>query len=590
MALILSTFKMKNILYFLFLTIILASCAEKKINPLMVESGPRESSIPYDISPEKKSDVFVDKTIEYGLQGVKAVHLYAVDANNDGLTDIVTLDDFVASPKFYFHNKVTKKFELGTNPFNEIIRASYLNFIDLNHDGVLDVIVGNLNQKSEMTQYPARIFQGHIESGKIYYKQKSVLPTGIQPTASIVPLDFNLDGEIDLYLANWFTQSAKGPQPVADYLFSGKGFEFSDVGSQLKGEYEYNKSEQLYLNATPTFGASICDIDKNGFPDILTNNSNGYFNKLWLNIDGKNFVNYANESGYGGDEDGASESKGGGNSFFSLCGDYNNDEIVDVVVGNLSKESDPESRDRSAMLSGTAKTFPPKFIRSEFYQIEKKERWSEGNRRGVWIDYNLDGLNDLIIENSGFPPSSRLIFLEQALDHEYIDKEKELGINLMNPSGIITIDLNGDGVMDFISGQSKVRAGEIDSRIYVFENQTKRDNKGSMRFHLQGKKSNYHGISSSVILATDKAKRFSNVSYIYGSLPSQNEEGVYFAFNKELPLNVEVSWSIGVKDNLGRINALVRKYDLRKFDSKGRHLELNLCEDGRIIPRAKNCY
>ena len=568
-------------------------CADKKITPLRDIGGPREQSIPYEITPEKPSEksagIFLDKTKEYGLAGVTAVHLYAVDANHDGTTDLVVLDDFYASPKFYFFEKKIKKFILGNNPFNEIVRASYLNFVDLDHDGILDVIVGNLNQKSEMTQYPGRVYKGIVESGKIRYQQKNTLPTGILPTASIVATDYNLDGEIDLYLANWFSQKDANPKPVTDFLLKGKGFDFQDIADLLKGEYDYNKSDRLYSNATPTFGASACDVDRNGFPDIMTNNSSGYFNKLWLNIDGKNFVNYGAESGYGGDDTGSAESKGGGNSFFSLCGDYNNDGIVDVVVGNLSKDSDADNRDKSAVLTGSTKSFPPKFYRSDFFQLDQKENWSEGNRRGLWIDYNLDGLSDLMIENSGFPPSSRLVFFEQQADHEYADKGKELGINLMNPSGIVTLDLNGDGVMDFISGQSKVRAGDINTRIYVFENQTKRDNRGSIRFHLQGKKSNYYGISSTLIFSTNQTKRFAEANYNYGSLPSQNEEGVYFAFDKETPQSLEVRWSLGSEDRLGRIIPVVKKYNLQKISGKGKHTELNVCEDGTILPRSRNC-
>lgn len=566
-----------------------AGCAEKKIQAIK-EIGPREQSIPYDITPERSGGVFIDKALEYGLNDVSGVHLYAVDVNNDGATDLVVLDDFYTSPKFYLFNKKEKKFKLSENPFNEIVRASYLNFVDLDRDGVYDVIVGNLNQKSEMTQYPGRVFKGIIEKGELRYQARTSLPTGVLPTASIVPFDFNLDGEIDLYLANWFSQKDNNPRPVTDYLLQGKGFEFTDVAGQLKGEYDYNKSEKNYPNSTPTFGASVCDVDRNGFPDIMTNNSNGYYNKLWLNIDGKNFINYASETGYAADNEGTADSKGGGNSFFSLCGDYNNDKLVDIIVGNLSKESDPESRDKSAMLTGSSKSFPPKFFRSEFYQTDQKENWSEGNRRGVWIDYNLDGLSDLIIANSGFPPSSRLIFFEQQADHAYEDKARELGINLMNPSGMVTIDLNNDGVMDFISAQSKVRAGDINTKIYVFENQTKRNGKGSMRFHLQGKKSNYHGISSTLSLLTSKNTYFGEANYAYGSLPSQNEEGVYFAFGEEVPKQVEVRWSIGNEDRLGRISPKTVKYNLQSYSGKGKHLELNLCEDGRVLPRSKNCY
>lgn len=589
---ILSTSKKHHFL--LALLIVISGCADKKVRPLVDVGGPREQSIPYDINPAKASEhyagTFVDKTEEYGLKGVQAVHMYAVDANNDGATDLVVLDDFLASPKFYFFDKKEKKFKLGPSPFNELVRASYLNFIDLDHDGILDVIAGNLNQKSEVTQYPARVFKGVVTDGKISYIQKTTLPIGILPTASIVPFDFNLDGEIDLYLANWFSQKDANPKPVPDSLLQGKGFEFTNISTQLQGEYEINRSDKSYPNATPTFGASVCDVDRNGLPDIMTNNSNGYYNKLWLNVDGKNFTNYGTLSGYAADTEGTAEAKGGGNSFFSLCGDYNNDGLVDIVVGNLAKDSDVESRDKSAILTGSTKSFPPKFYRTEIFPEEKADNWSEGNRRGIWLDYNLDGLTDLMIANSGFPPTSRMLFYEQQADHEYIDRAREMGINLMNPSGMVSIDLNGDGVMDFISGQSKVRAGDINSRIYVFENQTKRHGKGSIRFHLQGKKSNYYGISSTLTFRTNKVSRFGEANYAYGSLPSQNEEGVYFAFAGETPKNVEVRWSVGNIDKLGRISPLVKTYDLQKLLGKGKHLELNLCEDGRVLARTKKCY
>ena len=565
---------------------LLASCShEKKI------SKPKEIEPPkYITGPEVPSKIFIDKTKEYGFDGVKAVHLYAVDVDKDGYTDLITLDDFYAAPKFYFFNSKTQKFFLGPSPFDSLVRGSYLNFVDLDHDGIYDLIVGTLNQKTEITQYPARIFKGIIENKNLHYKEVSPLPTGLIPTSSIVAFDYDLDGELDLYLSNWFSYKDKNPIPVPDLLLKGSRFNFSDKSNGLKGEYDYNKTDKIYSNATPTFGASICDVDQNGFPDILTSNSNGYYNKLWLNIDGKNLVNYGVESGYSADEEGDPQTKGGGNSFFSLCGDYNNDGIVDIVLGNLSRDSDLESKDKSSLLTGSSKNFPPKFVRSEFIRSSEGTKLSVGDHRGVWIDSKLNGQNDLIIDNSGFPPNSRLLFFEPSINYGEEDKSKALGINVMNPSGTVTIDLNRDGVMDFITGQSKVRAGDINNRIYVFENQTKRMNRGSVRFHLQGKKSNYHGLSSSVWFKTKTHTRFFNVEYNGGSLPSQNEEGAYFSFGLEVPQNVLVRWSYAVPDRLGNLIPEIKKYNLNKLKLMGHHTELNLCEDGRILSRNTNCY
>lgn len=584
-------YNVQKVLILFIMASLLASCShEKKINPVSAAVLEKVESQKYFMGPETPSSVFIDRTDDYGLSGVQGVHLYAVDVDRDGHTDLVTLDDFYAAPKFYLFNPAIKKFALAPSPFDSIVRGSYLNFVDLNHDGIYDVIVGLLNQKTEMTQYPPRIFKGEIYGKILHYKEQAPLPTSLLPTASIAALDFNMDGNLDLYLANWFSHNDKGPRPIPDLLLSGDGFKFSDSSLSLRSEYDYNRSDKIYSNATPTFGASVCDIDKNGFPDVLTSNSNGYYNKLWLNLDGQNFVNYGVESGYAADADGNQGTLGGGNSFFNLCGDYNNDGLVDIVVGNLSKDSDPESRDKSSVLSGTGKSFPPKFIRSEFLHGTELSRWSEGDRRGVWLDYNLDGLIDLIIDNSGFPPNSRLVFFEQAKDHAYEDKSKTFGVNIMNPAGTVTIDLNQDGVMDFISGQSKTRAGDAESRIYLFENQTKRVRRGSVRFHLQAQNSNYHGISSSLWLSTNKRTYFFNNEYNSGSIPSQNEEGAYFSFNLENPKFVSVRWSYALIDRLNRLIPIVKKYDLTKLKLKGFHTELNLCEDGRILPRKKNCY
>lgn len=567
----------------------LLSCShdEKKVID-KAQSKPAQPQ-QYSMGPTKSSAIFIDKTQEYGLEGVVAVHLYAVDVNHDGHTDLVALDDFFAAPKFYFFNPSTKKFQIGASPFDSIVRASYLNFLDLNHDGIYDVIVGTLNQKSDVTQYPPRIYKGEILKGQLHYQEQAVLPVGLTPTASISAIDFDLDGQLDLFLSNWFSYKDNNPQPVPDLLIKGEGFNFRDQSSSLKGEYEFNRSTKNYSNSTPTFGASICDLDKNGFPDILTTNSNGYFNKLWMNVDGQNFVNYGSESGYGGDEEGTADVKGGGNSFFSLCGDYNNDGLIDIAVGTVSKDTDSDTRDRSSMLTGSTNAFPPKFIRSEFYRTGIAEKWSEGDRRGVWLDYNLDGRPDLIIDNSGFPPDSRLVFFEQQKDHAYDDKAMQMGVDIINPSGTVSLDINHDGIMDFITGQSNTRAGDLKNHLYVFENQTKRQKKGSIRFHLRGKRSNYYGLNSSLWLKTDKHIYFGNVEYNSGSLPSQNEEGVYFAYDTEVPKKLDVNWSYAIADRLGRLVPMTKTYSLSKFNLKGKHHEFTVCEDGRLLKYPKNC-
>lgn len=571
--------------------VIFAACTHVKTIPVIsIENKMAE----INLSPHAKTLTgFSDKTAEYGLDNFKAVHLYAVKLNQDEYTDLVLLEDFYSSPKFLIFDAKEQKFNPMSYPFKETVRASYLNFVDLDHDGIIDVLVTSLNQKSEMTKQPIRIFRGERKGKELSFVEEGHLDMPISSPGNVSVLDFDLDGEMDIFVANWFENFGASPKINPSYLFKGNGFKFKNISALLEGEFEINKINKEFKNAVPTFGATVCDIDQNGFPDILTNSSNGYFNKMWINQERNSdrfFQDFASESGYASDNDGGKEIKGGNNSFYSLCMDYNNDRIIDILIGNMFQDRDPETRDRSAILTGSQFKFPPTFIRSEIYQEINNLNWSEGDRRGVQIDYDLDGLDDLIVENSGFPPNSRLLFFKQHADHSYEDIAANLGIDLVNPSGVVTIDLNRDGLMDFITGQSDVRVTGSKNRIYVFINEGKREKKGSIKLNLQARLSNSNGISGSAFLITNERKYYKNIVENYGSLPSQNESGVYFSFDNEIPKEIIVAWPVGIKDRLGRTSSLIKIYPLKKYKLQAKHSEFNLCEDGRILNIKKNCY
>lgn len=569
------------------LALLCASCASKKLVPLKHSIFKTPN---LNMKPQGQSTTFINKAREYGLENQKALSLYAVDFNNDGYTDLVTIDEVLSIPKFFKFNPVTKKFEQIENPIEDLPRASFLNFADFDRDGVYDLVLGFHNQKTELTQYPSRVYKGILKDGKIFYKLQSELPTKLKATSAIIVFDFDLDGQLDLYLGNWYNFKGDVAVLESDNLLKGNGFNFTDVTYLLQNENRFDDETDSYPNWTPTSSVSVCDVDKNGFPDIMTATTNGFYNKLWLNQNGVNFQDLGDVTGYSADNYGRKEEKGGGNSLFSFCGDYNNDTLVDIFVGNSTKDGDTLDKDKSAILTGSTKQYPPKFIRSEFYFSDYTPNWAYSNRRAVWIDYNLDGLQDLLINNSGHPPFSRLLFFEQQADHEYVDRAKEFGLDLVNPSGVITMDLNHDGVMDFVVGQTKLRAGEVPTEIYVYENQTPREGKSSVRFHLQGKRANYHGISATLELNTYQHTYFNEANYAQGGYPSQNEEGVYFAFGKERAKSLKVRWPYSTKDKLGRARPEVIFYDLSKFNFTGKHLELNVCEDGRLLKRTENCF
>lgn len=539
-----------------------------EVKPKVIDAGPSQK-------PTKTGFRNVSK--EVGLERVVATHLYAVDWNNDGLTDLVTLPEFYAPPKFFLNNgKVFK--EIINSPLDASVRASFLIFADFNKDGLLDVIAATLNQKTELNQKPLRLFKAFKKAGKnVGYKEVlGAFPPKPYATASVSLIDINMDGKLDVFLGNWFDTTSNRPKVQTDrlYLAVEDGVKFKDASYYLESELEYNRDYSTYPNAVPTFGSSLCDLDKNGYPDILTASSSGYGNKVWLNqFDKKNddriLKNFAKETGLAHDNDGAFSPTGGGNSFYMLCHDYNNDTFLDVAMGELFHSYDPESRDRSSIMTGKGMTFPPQFIRTEYHKDDGSGSWSQGDRRAIWADLNFDSYTDLVVENSGFPPKSRLVFFRQGQDHSYGDEANLFGIDIVNPSGSVVLDFNRDGRLDLFMGQVKLRNSTIKPRFYAFKNEFEWQGRRVLKINLKGKRANAHGIGALVHLRTNKGNYTKIHDPSYGPLNSQNQMGLWFGLKKgEEPIDVEVRWPLEKKTKSGKKYPYRKTYSLKNLKFK----------------------
>ena len=578
---------------------VLKKIFKKKANPIgeKVEGAPLENKasngvvIVPEYGPTKKNgNEFVDKTEAYGLKDLQATNLYAVDFDADGWTDLVVLPEYYSRPAFYRFNPTTKTFKkLEQQPMGDFPKASYLVFADIDKDGIQDVIAGTLYQKTELQQKALRIYKGTLDKNKkiTYQEIEEAFPPTLWGPASVTLFDYDLDGKLDIFAGNWYDFTKNPIRPVPDRLLKGNGFDFkTDISGSLKNEYKKAKNESLYPNARPTFATSVCDIDQNGYPDILTVSSGGYANKLWISMADPSgtqfFEDYGHESGYASDLEGANDMLGGGNGFFSLCADYNNDGILDIAYGAQFHSYDLETKDHSAVLTGATRDFPPRFVRTPYDVNFNSDEWSQSDRRGIWVDYNNDGLLDLIMENSGFPPHTRLVLFEQQKNHAFEDVSEKLGINLMNPAGVVIADFNRDGQMDIIVGQTEMRDSRIKPRLYFFENHSAKKHQSSLRVYFKGKKSNSEALGAMLLLKTNKSVRRQMVQYNYGGLPSQNEVGVHFGMGEEKPVMISLSWPTSVTDKLGRESALIREYKLNKLPSKG-PWEITLCESGNWL-------
>lgn len=544
----------------------------------------------------KEGGTFLDKTADYGLSGLFAVTFNAIDINFDGFTDLVILPTYYSRPKFYVWSQADKKYiSWAHDPLPIDFKASYMLFYDLNKDRVPDLISGVLNQRSEVSQIPVKLYFGEMKNGKISFREDpKALSLPVEPTSSVTVVDYDLDGWPDLFVSNWFENKKNQYYPVADRLLRNVRGKFVDMTPVLKGEAD-KTSEQIYpQNARPTYGASTCDVDQNGWPDIMTVSSSGHKNKLWMNLKEPTtgerlYDDIGAITNYASDPDGNLIPTGGGRSFFSACTDYNDDGILDIFLGELSHAYDNESVDRSSILTGSRETYPPYFIRTEYLSDANSESWNQGDRRGVWLDYNIDGRIDLLVDNSGFPPYSRLVLFEQDETRAFINVASQSGIDVVNPTGTITLDVNRDGLPDILTSQNNIRKADISPRLYLFQNNNKSIGKRSIKIHVNGVRSNTDGLGAMVMLYTQtKTKKIVQrrwVEYTQGGLPSQNEAGVIFGVEPGVQvIGVKVRWPF-VKSS-GEV--LEKLYSLTGYQEK-EYLELTVCEDGKVLNGKISC-
>lgn len=591
--------------------LILVSCSSKKIElhdstvdldralkALPQEDAPRPIYGP--TSPHHQG--FVDKTAEYGLSGIEAVWFASIDLNRDKYDDLVLLPGYFNQPKFFVFNPSLKKFTEVESSFPEATPASYLAFADFNRDGILDVIVGVLNQRGEFTKTPLTLWLGSWnEKNQLRFKQDtSFIKLTPEATSSIVLIDVNLDGRLDIFMGNWYKEYKNSLIPSGDRLIVNFSKGWQDQTDWLEGESVQSNNELFPPLARPTYGASSCDMNQDGWPDILTASSGGHGNKLWLNrpprpgpvLEGRRFIDVGRESFFAHDANGGLVPTGGGRTFTANCADYNDDGIMDVFLGELTHAWDNVSVDRSSILTGARLTLPLSFLRTEYMSDLETENWNQGDKRAIWVDLNLDGLVDLLVDNSGFPPYSRLVAFMQDETRAFNNVAPQWGLDIVNPVGSLIMDINGDGKLDVITGQTNVRQSDIKGRMYVLENNMPVTGRAHV-FYLEGNKANEQGIGAMVMLYTlvdgkQVIQRRWNET-IQGGLASQNQAGVHFGVAATAKtVGVKVRWPILKSGSIRSGDALERMYQLKE-DPKKSLQAWTLCEDGRVMAGKVKC-
>ena len=494
---------------------------------------------------------FTDVTSEVGLWDgptrVRGIRLSAADLDGDGTPELVTRmhvpgarDDFgpggtrvtwvlrtVATPGGGFRfEDVTEASGLLTPRTGVGGRTTHIViFGDVDNDGDLDAFTGvnvapdgssdNGDRSEIMLNRGDGTFALGPETSDVRHASER------KTTSAAAFVDIDRDGLLDLFVGYDLDAA---DMPDRDGLYRGDGagrmtdlsvaFGLETQDWLLFDDINHNRVHHR------TWGVTACDLNDDGWPDLVGSSYGRFFNSLWLGGEEGGFPHVTEaglERGVAADDNldwttnlnaqcycklqptaaGCAGVPGppayfpcqpgqqlrwnhdldrepfrlAGNTFSTVCADVDNDGDLDlmelqIVHWDVGPSSDPT---QLLLNDGQASFTRPGVEAMGLVRDFGTVAWNAGDMTGAVFDFDNDGRKDIYIGSSDYPGTRGFLF-HQSADGTFTEVAVADGIAHPRSHGIAVADFDRDGDLDVAVGHSRFRCqGATDPECYPTE-------------------------------------------------------------------------------------------------------------------------
>ncbi len=433
------------------------------------------------------SQVFIDRAAELGLQLDSSAACWA-DLNNDGWPELC------CGGKVW-RNEGGKSFTKLAEGLGEVIAA------DFDNDGFVDL-------------YSWSTFQLYRNQGgtALVAFELPELPPSIALGACWG--DFNGDGYVDLYVGGYEVWESDITYPDLVLLNQqGASFKLAWTNAAYRAR-----------------GVTASDYDRDGDLDVYVSNYRLQPNLLWINHGSGDFKNGAVSANAVGTSDGFA----GGHSIGAAWGDFDNDGLIDLLVGNFahrdSRGNQPQSRFLKNLGPDKAHAFEDRGTCGVFYQ----ESYASPAAGDFDNDGNLDLFLTTVYETASFGKKNNPVLFRNEGDFRFADSTAAAQLADLPPTyQAAWADFDRDGDLDLVT------AGKL------FQNQGNKRHWLEVRLESDGKSINRSAIGAIVRVLMPDRKWTRQVEAGTGQ-GNQNDLVLHFGLGEQaMPVNLEILWPGG---------------------------------------------